>query len=127
MSEKDVIVCGVLKFDQFHVPIFFIEDEGAFGFVNPSDDQAYYISQTAAKKVVPVLKPKDVVSALNDGTFGSDVEGVIYVEGYAIIIIDEFTAENRPYTSLNKKLGQEYSIDLDAIIPDLDDMEVEIL
>lgn len=123
MRKSDLTECGAISLGLGCVPVYFVEDEGAFVFKSDVDGEWMYIGEVAAKGVLEAPSAEIIEKQINEGVYGENTIGAIFTDQCLIVIEDENTADNRLYYEKDKSTGKEYKIDLESTFDGIDEDE----
>ena len=111
ISDKHV-VCGVLLDNGTPVSLYCHIETGDVAYESVFDGAAYLVGECTVEYPLDVQNVAEITMQLCSGEFG-DVIGIILTQEYGIIIVDDLTAEIRPYTALSQPSNNKIAINME--------------
>lgn len=123
-KSSELICCGMIDTGVDN-KAYFNKADGSIVYKDENDDSWYYVSEVAAKDVNEIKDYDQFLDAINKGAYGDDIKGVILLKDMIIVLLDDATAETRPYYPASKPTGKTFSTDI-SIVCDTIDEDIEL-
>jgi hypothetical protein len=115
-EEIGCTLCGVLILSGASLPIYIREESGDVLYEDVTNGTVMMVSPLTERNPIEVEKLHSVQEAIVNKTYGNAI-GIVFTTEKAIVILDEDTAEYRPYSNLFESSGQTVRIDLNLMDP----------
>lgn len=119
VKASELVRCGYMVMGEECV-IYYNPVDGSFIYRDENDCDWYYINEISAKGAHEIKDINSFIKAFSEGAYGN-VMGVILANECVIVILDEITAERRPYYPAKEPTGDVIPICLDNACTDIED------
>ena len=115
-AREDFRLCGGLILNEKFLPIYIGLETGDVLYEDEIDGLIMPISPLSETAPLELKDINSLEIALRNNTYGK-ILGIIYTEGYAIVITHQFSAERRQYSKLFQPSTDKILISLNIVDP----------